>query len=62
MPLKITILGLGAVGASLGLALGTLDPKELSTGRPAITGWDANKRAMCDARGRLAIDNAEADH
>jgi prephenate dehydrogenase len=61
MPLNITILGLGAVGASLGLALGTLDPKELSSGRPAITGWDTDRRALNDARGRLAIDRAEND-
>ena len=61
MPLNITILGLGAVGASLGLALGTLDPKALSYGRPTITGWDADKRALNDARGRLAVDQAERD-
>lgn len=61
MPLNITILGLGTVGASLGLALGTLDPKVLESGRPAITGWDSKKRALNDARGRLAIDHAESD-
>ena len=60
MALNITILGLGAVGASLGLALGTLDPKALDTGRPVITGWDPDKRAMSDARGRLAVDRTEA--
>ena len=61
MPLQITILGLGALGASLGLALGTLDPNALDVGRPVITGWDADKRAMSDARGRLAADHIQAD-
>src|SRR3954454_1707426 len=61
MPLNITIVGLGAVGASLGLALGTLDPRTLESGRPVLTGWDHERRAMSDARGRLAVDQVESD-
>ncbi len=36
-------------------------PKNFRTGRPEITGWDTSKRAIGDARGRLAIDHAESD-
>ncbi len=61
MPLQITILGLDALGASLGLALGTLKPDELNVGRPVITGWDADRRAISEARGKLAIDHAQND-
>ncbi len=61
MPLNITIVGLGAVGASLGLALGTLDPHTLESGRPILTGWDRERRAMSDARGRLAVDQVESN-
>src|SRR3712207_326449 len=60
MPLNVSILGLGPVGASLGLALGTLDPHLLDVGRPVITGWDRDRRTMSDARGRLAVDRVEA--
>ncbi len=61
MTLNITIIGLDTVGSALGLALGTLDPETLATGRPAITGWDADKRRLGDARGRLFIDRAASD-
>lgn len=61
MALNITVLGLGSIGTSLGLALGTLDPKVLDVGRPVIVGWDRDKRAMTNARGRLAADRVEAD-
>ncbi len=61
MPLNITVLGLDALGASLGLALGTLDPKILDVGRPRVTGWDTSKKVLDAARGRLAIDNGSTD-
>ena len=61
MPLNITVLGLGAVGGSLGLALGTLDPKALAVGRPVITGWDADRRVLKEARGRVVVDTVQAD-
>jgi len=61
MALNITIIGLDTVGSALGLALGTLDPETLPTGRPTITGWDADKRMLNDARGRLFIDRVASD-
>ena len=56
MPLNVTIIGLDVLGGSLGLALGTLDPSVLASGRPVITGWDPDSRAVRDARDRLMID------
>jgi prephenate dehydrogenase len=61
MPLKITVLGLNKLGASLGLALGTLDQEALPSGRPTITGWDRDRRTLSDARGQLAIDREARD-
>ncbi|WP_029214817.1 prephenate dehydrogenase [Kallotenue papyrolyticum] len=61
MPQQITILGLNKIGASLGLALGTLEPQALPGGRPVITGWDRDRRVLSEARGRLAIDRAARD-
>jgi len=61
MPLNIAILGLGQLGSSLGLALGTLDQEALPSGRPVISGWDADKRTLQDARGRLMIDRVGRD-
>ncbi len=61
MALQITILGLNKIGASLGLALGTLDQEALPGGRPVITGWDRDRRAVSDARGRLMIDREARD-
>ena len=61
MPLNITVAGLGPIGASLGLALGTLDPQVLDVGRPVVTGWDRDRRVLADARGRLAVDQAQSD-
>lgn len=58
MTLNITIVGLDALGASLGLALGTLDPKVLDVGRPQVTGWDEQRKVLENARGRLAVDVA----
>ncbi|MCA1599947.1 MAG: prephenate dehydrogenase/arogenate dehydrogenase family protein, partial [Chloroflexi bacterium] len=61
MTLTIAILGLGSVGLSLGRALGTLDPRMLDAGRPLMIGWDRDKSALKAARGRLAVDRAEAN-
>jgi prephenate dehydrogenase len=61
MTLTIAILGLGSVGVSLGRALGTLDPRTLDAGRPLMIGWDRDKSALKEARGRLAVDRAEAN-
>lgn len=60
MPLQITIVGLDMLGGSLGLALGTLSEDALTSGRPVITGWDANSRSVRDARDRLMIDHPAA--
>jgi prephenate dehydrogenase len=61
MSLNITIVGLRQLGGSLGLALGTLDQAVLPSGRPVITGWDGDKRALRDARDRLMIDREARD-
>ncbi len=61
MALNITILGLGPVGTSLGLALGTIDAQMLDVGRPVITGWDRDQSVMKEARGRLAADRVEGN-
>ncbi len=61
MPLNVTILGLDALGASLGLALGTLDPKTLDVGRPRVMGWDTQKKVLQTARDRLVIDEGTTD-
>ncbi len=61
MVMQITIIGLDTIGASLGLAFGTLEQDALPGGRPTITGWDDDKRVLKDARGRLMIDRAASD-
>lgn len=61
MPLNITIIGLDAIGAALGLALGTLDQEALPSGRPVITGWDADRRTVKEAVTRLIIDRQASD-
>jgi prephenate dehydrogenase len=61
MPVNITILGLNAVGAGLGMAFGTLDQQALQAGRPRITGWDANHSIAKDARGLLMVDREARD-
>ncbi len=59
--MNISIIGLDMIGGALGLALGTLDDTALASGRPTITGWDRNSRAVRDARDRLQIDRAARD-
>jgi len=54
--IRITIIGLGLLGASLGMALRSADPKESPLGTLEITGWDRDPRVIKEARGRLAID------
>lgn len=54
--IRITIVGLGLIGASLGMALRNVDPKESPLGEVEITGFDRDQRAVKEARGRLAID------
>lgn len=52
----ITIIGMGLIGTSLGMALRNADEKISPLGQIVVTGYDKDKRAVADARGRLAID------
>jgi len=54
--IKITIIGMGMIGTSLGMALRSADEKEAPLGQIQVTGYDKSTRATSDARGRLAID------
>jgi prephenate dehydrogenase len=54
--IKITIIGMGLIGTSLGMALRSADEREAPLGQIHVTGYDKNNRATSDARGRLAID------
>lgn len=54
--IRITIVGLGLIGTSLGMALRSADPKESPLGEVTIAGFDRDPRAIKEARGRLAID------
>jgi prephenate dehydrogenase len=65
--IRITIIGMGLIGTSLGMAIRAADEKEAPLGATVVTGYDKNRRATGDARGRLAIDReartlAEALH
>ena len=54
--IHISIIGMGLIGTSLGMALRSA-PKENNTlGDITITGYDHDQRATADARNRLAID------
>src|SRR6185436_1754845 len=55
-PIRITIIGMGLIGTSLGMALRSADEREAPLGQIYVTGYDKNNRATSDARGRLAID------
>jgi prephenate dehydrogenase len=54
--IRITIIGMGLIGTSLAMALRDADAKEAPLGPTVITGYDKDRRAVGDARGRLAID------
>ena len=53
---RVSIIGMGLIGASLGMALRSLDEKESPFGEVQVVGYDLDKRALKEARGRLAID------
>jgi prephenate dehydrogenase len=53
---RITIIGMGLIGTSLGMALRSADERESPLGQIHVTGYDKDRRAVSDARGRLAID------
>jgi len=54
--IRITIIGMGLIGASLGMALRSANGKEAPLGQIQVTGYDKDSRATSNARGRLAID------
>jgi prephenate dehydrogenase len=54
--INITIIGMGLIGASLGMAIREANEKEAQLGPTVVTGYDQNRRATGEARGRLAID------
>lgn len=54
--IRISIIGLGLIGTSLGMALRSADAKESPLGPIEVVGWDRDQRAVKEARGRLAID------
>lgn len=54
--LHISIIGLGLIGTSLGLALRTADLRTSRLGAVHITGYDQDRHAVSTARGCLAID------
>lgn len=53
---RIAIIGLGLIGASLGMALRSADPKESPLGPIEVLGWDRDPKTVKAARSRLAID------
>jgi prephenate dehydrogenase len=54
--IRITIIGLGLIGSSLGMALRNADPKESALGAVEIIGYDRDPAVTRESRGRLAID------
>jgi prephenate dehydrogenase len=54
--IRITIIGMGLIGTSLGMALRSADESSAPLGKTTITGYDADPRHTSEARGRLAID------
>ncbi|MBC8163639.1 MAG: prephenate dehydrogenase/arogenate dehydrogenase family protein [Roseiflexaceae bacterium] len=63
----IAIIGMGLIGASLGMALRSADEEQAVLGPTVIVGYDRDPSATARARGRLAIDRqartlAEALH
>lgn len=53
---NITIVGMGLIGTSLGMALRSANEEQARLGPTVITGYDRDPRATAEARGRLAID------
>src|SRR5512141_2111548 len=47
---------MGLIGTSLAMAIREADVKDAPLGQTVITGYDKDRRALGDARGRLAID------
>lgn len=58
--MQVTIIGMGLIGTSLGLALRLPDERDAPLGKTVVVGYDRSSRASADARGRLAIDRPAA--
>ncbi|MEM8534137.1 MAG: prephenate dehydrogenase/arogenate dehydrogenase family protein [Chloroflexota bacterium] len=54
--IQISIIGMGLIGTSLGMALRSASKENSVLGNITITGYDHDQRATADARNRLAID------
>jgi len=54
--IRVSIIGLGLIGASLGMALRNADPAESPLGPVEVVGFDRDAGTVRTARGRLAID------
>lgn len=54
--IRITIIGMGLIGTSLGMALRSADDSSSPLGKITVTGYDSDARNTSEARGRLAID------
>jgi glycerol-3-phosphate dehydrogenase len=54
--IQIAIIGVGLIGASLGMALRSAPERESPLGAITVTGFDLDPRTLAEARGRLAID------
>ncbi|HMO59667.1 MAG TPA: prephenate dehydrogenase/arogenate dehydrogenase family protein [Roseiflexaceae bacterium] len=54
--LQITIVGMGLIGTSIGMALRSAAEGQSPLGKITVTGYDSQARHTADARGRLAID------
>lgn len=56
--IHISIIGMGLIGTSLGMALRSASKETTVLGEVTITGYDHDQRATADARARLAIDKS----
>jgi prephenate dehydrogenase len=54
--IRISIVGMGLIGTSIGMALRSAPDRDSPLGPITITGYDQDRRRTADARGRLAID------
>ncbi len=54
--IRISIIGLGLIGTSIGMALHNADASTAALGATRVVGYDQDSHAISTARGRLAID------
>jgi prephenate dehydrogenase len=53
---RISIIGMGLIGTSLGMALRSANEANAPLGKITVVGYDRQQRNTSEARGRLAID------